>query len=139
MAIETHIHAFPLLAVVDTIYPDAVAVWDHDRKRLLIGDGVTINGIRVAMMSDLVSAKSVFLEQEFAALTATGEAGFNGEIYVHHLVAPSGTIHVIASGDCYWKDGYTYVKMAPYMQAEDMPTFTGTWVAVYTPRPAASE
>lgn len=32
MAIETHIHAFPLLAVVDTIYPDAVAVWDHDRK-----------------------------------------------------------------------------------------------------------
>lgn len=139
MSTEMHIHSMPRKANVDTIYPDGLAIWDADNKKLYIGDGTTINGIRVAMFADIEAATSVFLEEPFSILTASGEAGFNGLKYVHHLVAPSGKIYTVASGDCRWDkvNNITYVKMAAYLSAENLSQINDPWIAVYNPRPSA--
>jgi hypothetical protein len=139
MSTEMHIHAFPRKSAVDAIYPDGIAIWDADNKRLYIGDGATVNGIRVAMFTDIEATSSVFLEREFSSLVASGEAGFNGLIYVHHLVAPSGKIYNVESGDCRWdtKTNTTYVKMADYLNAENISVISEPWIAVYNPRPSA--
>lgn len=139
MSTEMHIHAMPRKPSVDAIFPDGIAIWDADNKRLYIGDGATVNGCRVAMFTDIEASSSVFLEQEFSTLVASGEAGFNGLIYVHHLVAPSGKIYTIGSGECRWDKATntTYVKMADYLAAENLSVISDPWIAVYNPRPSA--
>ncbi len=134
MSIDTHIHACPRKTDTNTIYPDGVLIWDNSNKQLSIGDGSTLNGRRVAMLADLTTAVSAFLEEPFTALTSNGSAAFSGERYVHHLVGPSGTIYTVASGDCGWNDGNTYVDMETYLAAEDQSTISGTWIAVFNPR-----
>lgn len=142
MATEIHIHSLPRPAVVDTVYPLGVMIYDDAHKRVLIGDGTALNGLPLAMMADLQNVASSFLEYPFDALVAPdgsgfNKAGFNGELYVHHLVGPTGTIHTVASGDCEWRDGNTYLKMDDYMAAESLSEFSGDWIAVYNPRPMA--
>jgi hypothetical protein len=134
MSVDNHIHAFPIKAAADTLYPNGVAVWDSTNKRLYIGDGTTTNGIRMATYADLQTMTSAFYEQTFTALTANGTAGFNGNIYVHHLIGPSGRIYVVANGDCYWSGPYTYVKMTAYLALENLSVMSGTWTAVFNPR-----
>lgn len=138
MSTEMHIHAMPRKAAVDAIYPDGIAIWDADNKRLYIGDGETVNGVRVAMLTDIQAATSVFMEKQFSALTVNNEAGFNGLIYVHHLVAPSGKIYTIQSGECRWdtSTNTTYVKMQDYLSAENLSVISDPWIAVYNPRPS---
>lgn len=135
MSVEKHIHALPRKAESDTLYPEGVLIWDASTKRLLIGDGSTLNGIQVAMKEDIQFAYTHTNIQLIESVTAKNEAVLKGEVLISHIIAPSGSIYVLGDGLSHWSGGYTYLAMGSYLTKEGMTSFSGTWKIAYQPLP----